>query len=139
MRIFGIILILIGLLICLTIVGIPIGLGFMLIGAICAAFGGRRRTIITNVVQVSNTPGAQQAQVPFDGDGLELRHVGSSRPEPRLINSLPSTSERTLPPIVVEQVGNASAKNYDYDRHKWNALVEYDEDIKRIVDTLAVR
>src|ERR1700722_16197244 len=94
MRIFGVVLILTGLLICLTIVGIPFGIFLMFIGTLCAIFGGRRRTIITNVVQVSTMPGAQIAQVPQD-DGYRdtMRTIEPPRQEPRLVN--PPRSEPT--------------------------------------------
>ena len=58
MRIFGGVLILIGLLVCLTIVGIPFGIILILVGAAMCIFGGSRRTVINNVVQVSAAPGA---------------------------------------------------------------------------------
>jgi hypothetical protein len=123
MRIFGVILIVLGLLICLTIIGIPFGLFLMFIGTLCAVFGGRRRTVITNIVQVSTTPGVQMAQVPHDDDYRDgSRTIEPPRAEPRLINP-PRSSEH----------GSAG---YAYDRNKWNALVEYDGDIKRIVEGL---
>src|SRR5436305_931336 len=64
MRIVGIVFILIGLVACLTIIGIPFGIGMMFIGAIFVALGGRRRTAVTNVVQVSNTAAPEQRYTP---------------------------------------------------------------------------
>jgi uncharacterized protein DUF5362 len=62
MRIIGVILVLIGLVLCFTIIGIFFGLPMILIGIVLIALGGRRKTIIQNVVTVSNAPYAGQPQ-----------------------------------------------------------------------------
>jgi len=58
-RIFGVILMFVGLLLCLTIFGAVIGVPMMIVGfgMIVVSLVGRRKTVITNVVHVSN--GAQ--------------------------------------------------------------------------------
>lgn len=138
MRIFGVILIVLGLLICLTIIGIPFGLFLMFIGTLCAVFGGRRRTVITNVVQVSTTPGIQMAQIPHDDGYRDMpRTIEPPRAEPRLINPPRSPSPgRTDWHTVDHSAAERAASGHAYDRSKWNALVEYDADIRRIVDGL---
>jgi hypothetical protein len=137
MRIFGIILIVLGLLICLTIIGIPFGLFLMFIGTLCAVFGGRHRTTITNVVQVSSMPGVQMAQVPQDDDYRDApRVIEPPRPEPRLINSPRPSSSGVADWRTIDHSASAQDSGYAYDRNKWNALVEYDADIRRIVDGL---
>jgi hypothetical protein len=54
MRVLGGILIIVGLLFCLTVFGAVIGIPMIIIGIVLLAIGGRRKTVITNVVQVSN-------------------------------------------------------------------------------------
>jgi hypothetical protein len=63
LAIAGAVLVFLGLLFSLTVIGAIIGIPMMIAGAIMMAVGvfGRRKTIITNVVQVSNAPGAQPA------------------------------------------------------------------------------
>ena len=58
MRIVGIIFILIGGLMSMTIIGASIGIPMMFIGLLMVLFGGRRKTVINNVIQVSNNGGA---------------------------------------------------------------------------------
>ena len=58
MRIVGAIFILLGFLISLSIIGAVIGIPMMFIGLVMVIFGGRRKTVITNVIQVSNNGGA---------------------------------------------------------------------------------
>ena len=55
MRILGAFLIILGLLLCLSIVGAVVGIPMIFIGLIVIVVGGRRKTVITNVVQVSNS------------------------------------------------------------------------------------
>jgi hypothetical protein len=136
MRIFGAVLIFAGFLICLTIIGIPFGLFLMFIGVLCVIFGGRRRTVITNIVQVSTTPGVQMAQVPHEGDyGDSVRTLEPPRQEPRVVNPPRQTAWIPRDSGIIDAAPLAST-NYGYDRKKFDALVAYDEDIKRIVDGL---
>ena len=65
MRIVGVILVLLGLVLCFTIIGIFFGIPMILIGITLIALGGRRKTIIQNVVTVSNAPYAGQPQSPL--------------------------------------------------------------------------
>jgi hypothetical protein len=123
MAIFGAILIVVGLFFCLTIVGAVFGIPMILIGIICVVVGMmRRRTVITNVVQVSNVPG-QQSWAPQNQD--------TSRPEPmfdhpKMITANPVPQKPNVRPVTAES----------YDRAKWDALVSYDDDIARVVDAL---
>jgi len=75
MRIAGIVVFVFGFLICLSIVGIPFGIFLMIVGVLMMIFGGRSKTIITNVVQVSNAPGQSYARRPR----LPLTCLRSSR------------------------------------------------------------
>jgi hypothetical protein len=54
MRIFGAFLIVFGLFICLSIVGAIVGIPMIIIGLVCVFAGGRPRTVVNNVVQVSH-------------------------------------------------------------------------------------
>jgi len=128
-RIFGVILIVIGLLACLTIIGIPFGLFLMFIGVLLAVFGGRQRTTITNVVQVSTTPGTQS---------LTLEESDRVRPaptmQPRLIDVTPNAPQAPLSNLGAAPI--RSTRTYQYDRAKWEALVEFDPDIAKVEATL---
>jgi hypothetical protein len=91
MRIVGVILVLIGLVLCLTIIGIFFGIPMILIGIVLIALGGRRKTIIQNVVTVSNAPYAGQ---PHDAST-------NLAPQARLQTSplqIPEAREQILPP-----------------------------------------
>ena len=58
MMIFGGILLVLVVLLCLTVIGSVIGIPLILIGGIFMSIGifSRRKTVITNVVQVSSAP-----------------------------------------------------------------------------------
>jgi hypothetical protein len=132
----GIIIWFIGLLLCFTIILMPVGWLFMAIGAIMIIVGvmGRRRTIITNVVQVSNTPGqGMQANIPVDMDSRQpMRRIEprSDAPPPKLLDRSPVID-------VTPREPSRQSNGFTYDRAKWNALVQYDPDIARIVKALA--
>jgi hypothetical protein len=86
MRIAGAIFIVLGLLLCLSLFGAVVGIPLILIGIVMVIVGGRRKTIITNVVQVSNNAPAPQLSV-ANGDTDWRREPSSRRPddhEPRL-------------------------------------------------------
>ena len=141
MRILGAVLIVSGLIACLTIIGIPFGIFLIIVGIVCVAVGGHRRTVITNVVQVSNTPGLQQAQIPLDVDE-PLRRMRTI--EPPLYDARPLERERPTPlsarrfePQIIDPPAEEATRNpYAYDRKKWDALVQYDEDIGRVAKAL---
>jgi hypothetical protein len=63
MAIVGVVFLLVGFIFCLTIIGAFIGGPMMFLGAIFLVFGlfGRRKTVITNVVHVTNTSQPAQA------------------------------------------------------------------------------
>lgn len=124
MRIFGVILIVVGLLVCLTIMGIPFGLFLILVGVVLIIFGSRRRTVITNVVQVSTTPSQQSLSIEESDGG----HVVRPPRQPPIID--------VSPPRQPAQFISSGA--HDYDRAKWNALVTYDEDIAQVEKRLRV-
>ena len=60
MKIFGIILLVLGLLLTLTIVFFWIGIPLMMVGAVLVVAGGKAATI-TNIVQVSAHPGSSNS------------------------------------------------------------------------------
>lgn len=141
MRILGVIFIVSGLLACLTIIGIPFGIFLIIVGIVCVAVGGRRNTVITNVVQVSNTPGLQQAQIPLGADVPinRLRTIDAPSYDARLIERerpAPQSARRFEPPIVDQPAEEATRGRYSYDRKKWDALVEFDDDIGRVAKAL---
>jgi hypothetical protein len=122
MRILGAILIVVGFLFCLSIVGAVIGIPLMIIGLIFVVVGGRRKTIITNVVTVSNAPHAR----PDD----------NRTHQPRAPDLVGRDTQPRLPPII--DVSPRLQDGYSrqpvearlgYDRNKWDALVKYDKDI----------
>jgi len=125
-----------GLLLCFTIILAPIGWILMFIGAIMLLVGvlGRRKTVITNVVQVSTTPGVgMQANIPIGYDDRQPMRTIEPRADMREPQLLSSSS-----PIIDVTPRQASRQNgYTYDQAKWNALVQYDPDIAKIVKALA--
>ncbi len=142
MIIAGIFLSIIGLFLCFTIFWAPVGILLMLIGGALTTVGifGRRKTVITNVVQVSNMPGqGMQATVPVDTE--ESRVPQTRRLEAPLNSSQSREQDRRLssPPLidVTPRETQNSNEGQGYDRAKWNALVQYDEDISRVVKALA--
>ena len=62
MRILGVVLIILGLLFCLSIVGAIIGVPLIILGIILAALGGRRKVVINNTVSVSNAAPLTKAE-----------------------------------------------------------------------------
>jgi hypothetical protein len=116
MRILGAILIVVGLVFCLTIIGLGIGLFLIFVGIILFAVGGRRKTIITNVVNV-HAPAAHVA-VPE-----------TVTPAYREINPT-----RQLSPSIGTYVEHQS--DGDYDKRKWQALLKYDPDIGQVAEKL---
>lgn len=81
MRVLGAILLVLGFLLSLSIVGAIVGIPMMLIGLVCLVVGGRRKTVITNVVQVSNVaPPAHGASSARPPDRLAVQ---SSTPLPQ--------------------------------------------------------
>ena len=64
MRILGGVLIVFGLLLSLSIVGAIVGVPLILVGIVLMVAGGRRRTVITNVVQVSTAPESRMSFEP---------------------------------------------------------------------------
>jgi hypothetical protein len=85
MRIAGGILVILGLLLCLTIFGAFFGIPMIIVGLVLLVAGGRRKTVITNVVQVSNTTAGPQFSMGSEDSGWQ-------RPEPR--------EQRRPPPAV---------------------------------------
>ena len=85
MRIVGIILVIFGLLISLSIVGAIIGGPMVLIGLVMIMAGGRRKTIITNVVQVSNTTAGRPEELGRLSEAPFNRVQIGREPEPQYI------------------------------------------------------
>lgn len=130
MRIFGIILVVIGLLVCLTIIGIPAGVFLIFVGLVLIALGSRQRTTITNVVQVSTTPGQQSFSMESDERGG--RAVSPPRQSPMIdVTPRPHPSP-TNSRITAHSSSGGSSRAYQYDYAKWQALVEFDGEIAEI-------
>jgi hypothetical protein len=127
MRIVGALLVLAGLLLCLTVIGIPFGIFLIFVGIICAALGSRRRVVVNNVVQVAATPGANMQANVTDDRRSPFRTIEPSmhRPEP-LVDVTPRPAEPAL----------TNESRPGFDKAKWSALVEYDPEIARVVGVL---
>jgi uncharacterized protein DUF5362 len=126
MRILGVIFILVGLVLCLTIVGAIFGGLLIIIGIVLVAVGGRRKTVITNVINVANTPtgavpaeqaAASVSMLPRDAQKELLSSTSADRPAPTLV----------VPSSV--QMAEMPQRSTAYDVAKWKALVEFDSDI----------
>jgi hypothetical protein len=124
MRILGVVFILVGLLLCLTIFGAFVGIPLIIVGCILVVVGGRRKTVITNVINVANTPSG----------AIPAEQMAAS------INMLPRDSRAGLgyaegraPALVIPaavQVGEpVQSGAAAYDATKWKALVEFDTEI----------
>jgi len=120
MRILGAILIVLGLLLCLTVIGILVGIPLMLIGAVLVAVGGRRKVVIHNTVSVSNAAGPAPA--------LASDPAAPLRREPAFSQTLPDPQPvlATLPAPAAEA----------YDKRKWESLVKYDEEIRTAAERI---
>lgn len=130
MRIFGALLIVFGILLCFTIIAAPFGFFLILVGVVCCAFGGRRRTIINNVVQISTTPGAafQQANI------ADFDNARSRRAEPPPLESRPSRIIYSDNPRLIDATPVSNGASYD--QGKWATLVRYDAEISKLVEVL---
>ena len=86
MRIAGAVLIVLGLLFCLSFFGAIVGIPLILIGLVMVIAGGRRKTVITNVVQVSNNGPAPQLSMNHEGAGWRPEPTARREPvrEPRI-------------------------------------------------------
>jgi hypothetical protein len=143
----GVVLVIIGLLFCLTIVGALIGIPMMAVGGSLIFWGlvfGRRKTVITNVVQVSNSPGMPGNHFSTHNDQAHGRYLDREpptiRPPMRELNppraALEDLHRLLTEDSTIEHNRNEPTNRYSYDRAKWNALVEYDPDIARIARAL---
>ena len=83
MRVLGGILIVLGLILCLTIIGAFFGIPMILIGIVLVALGGRRKTIIQNVVTVTNTSHPSPHLASMSESDLRQPAL-ANRPEPLL-------------------------------------------------------
>jgi hypothetical protein len=118
MRILGVVLILFGLVLCLTIIAAPFGIFLIIVGIVLAIVGGRRKTVITNVVQVSNVVPEQR-----DMRGPEI--------------SVPTARYREIEPAITEPAAYIPPPpKDDFDRNKWDALLRYDPEIAQVVTKL---
>ena len=142
----GVVLVIVGLLFCLTIIGAVIGIPMMAVGGGLVFWGLLlgRKTVITNVVQVSNSPGAPGNHFSTN-DGHEPpryleREPPIIQPAMKEVNSPRAALDnlhRTLASEhTIEHDRNEQAGKYSYDRAKWNALVEYDPDLAKIAAVL---
>jgi hypothetical protein len=136
MRILGVVFIISGLLLCLTIFLAPLGFFLIFVGIICVVLGGRQRTVINNVVQVSTTPGPsfQQANIP---DLDDRRRAPKTIEPPRFVEN-DQMGRSTPPPLIDVTPRQPQTYNgFTYDKAKWDALMRYDGDISRVVEALA--
>lgn len=104
MRIAGGILIILGFLISLSIVGAIVGIPMMLIGFVMVAVGGHRKTVITNVVQVSHNAPSPQLSLDHDDRFDQPRRIKepplrSGFSEPRIGNE-PRVTMAQIPPVA---------------------------------------
>src|ERR1017187_1666510 len=79
----GVVLIIVGLLFCLTIIGALIGIPMMAVGGSLVFWGlvfGGRKTVITNVVQVSNSPGMPGNHFSTHDDHAPARYIEREPP-----------------------------------------------------------
>jgi hypothetical protein len=96
MVILGALLFVVGLFFCFTIIGIPLGLVLMLLGSVFMALGGRRRVVVRNVVQVTNTNVSGQPRPDYDQEPV-TRAARSSTADVRREPALPKPAPRQLP------------------------------------------
>jgi hypothetical protein len=131
MRILGVILILIGLLACLSIVGAILGVPMIIIGIVLVLLGGRRKIVITNVVNVANTP---TGTIPAEQMSTSLNMM------PREARAELTGPDNRAPAVVVpssvQMSDTPSTPTAAYDTAKWKALVEFDSDIAAAVQQL---
>ena len=112
MRILGGVLIVFGLLLCLSIIGAFVGVPMIICGIVLVALGGRSPQI-TNIVSVQNAPASR---ADFGTQAPELSPAQREmRREPLLEHA---HFEAIQPPAVA------------YDKGKWKTLVKYDPDIR---------
>jgi hypothetical protein len=116
MRIIGTIFILLGLVLCASVVGAGAGILMILIGAILVAAGRKRRVVINNTVTVVNT--------------LPEGHVYQSAHQPQRREPV------ILPPVITSAAIAAPVDTYD--KKKWQTLVRYDDDLSTAADKVRV-
>jgi hypothetical protein len=135
-RIFGGILIVLGFLFSLSIVGAIFGIPMMLIGLVCVIFGGRRRTVITNVVQVSNVVPQQAQEDSALAPAQRVVPGQAAIPHLQMQNRLQNLGPAPLVGPVIDAEFREERPGQGYDHAKWDALVKYDADIARVVAAL---
>lgn len=116
MRILGGVLIVLGLLFCLSVIGAIIGIPMIILGIVLAALGGRR-TLITNVVSVQTAPATR---TDFEPQAPAVLHRASELPRE------PLQRQPRLEAIEVPATA--------YDAGKWQVLIRYDDDIRNAVE-----
>jgi hypothetical protein len=98
MRVLGTIMMVLGLLFCLTVIGAVIGIPMMLIGLVLAVAGGSNRTVVVHVNQ-QNTPQYQPHAQP---------HYPPHPAVPPLADASGYSSDPQPPPLpLVAQDGKA--------------------------------
>ena len=112
MRVAGVILIVFGWLLCLSVVGAFFGVPMFIIGIVLVAMGGRKTTI-TNVVTVQTAPGSRSE--------FDMRTTD---------NNYPSAVARSQPSLPQSRIEAIQAPVSSYDRNKWQTLVKYDDDLR---------
>jgi len=125
MRIMGVVFIFVGLLLCLTFFGAIVGVPLILVGWVMVVMGGRK-TVITNVVNVTNVPNTS----PADQMSATMQVLPK---EARAELEPPSFAPRLIVPSKVEMAEAAGSSEPAYDGAKWKALVEFDAEIEAAV------
>ena len=112
MRVAGVILIVFGLLLCLSVVGAIFGFPMFIIGIVLVAMGGRKTTI-TNVITVQTAPGSRSE---FDMRTADTKYAPADA--------------RSPPPLPRSRIEFIQAPVSSYDKSKWQTLVKYDDDLR---------
>lgn len=117
MRIVGGLCILVGFLLCLSIVGAIFGVPLIMVGCGLAAFGGRRKVVINNTVTVANT-------------------VGPAREESGTFHPAPSQRVERHAITAPPRAAALSAPIEPFDRNKWQTLVRYDDELRAAAERI---
>jgi hypothetical protein len=115
--IIGLILLIFGFFLCLSIVGAVIGIPMMIVGVIVMALGGRR-VVVKNIVTVSNVTHSPAQSAPI---GWEAQSAAPARATP---NTSPTHAPRIVGPTT------------SYDRKRWETLLKYDGDLRSAAEKI---
>lgn len=134
MRFAGWLLLIVGTLLCVSIVWATIGFLMMGLGLICLLIAEKRTKRATAVARPpgkATKPPATAREPRFQP--VEIRAVAASLPEPRAT----SAARAARAAVVTSTIARIRQEHSSYDAEKWNALVGSDPDIARLVEALA--